>query len=72
MSETKLKYKCAFCTTPTNFEDNKVAYCIDCYCKLRNSAHQHVFAEPRPLPIAPMPLSWAHSPYWLFSFYLND
>lgn len=57
MLQAVLKHTCIFCGTPTNFEDNQKAYCIDCYCKLRNSAHTHDAPEslPKPLPISPMP-----------------
>jgi hypothetical protein len=60
----KLKYECLFCAAPTNFEDNGNAYCIDCYCKLRNSAHEHV-VNPGQVTISPQPLSKDVVPYRL-------
>lgn len=47
------EYKCIFCGKVTYFEDKGTAYCIDCYCKLRNSAHTHDL--PKNTPITPMP-----------------
>jgi hypothetical protein len=49
----KKEYKCIFCGKVTYFEDEGTAYCIDCYCKLRNSAHTHEL--PKNTPITPMP-----------------
>lgn len=54
----RLKFHCIFCSTPTNFKDNGKAYCIDCYVKIRDSAHTHKI-NPTPVdpaPITPMPL----------------
>lgn len=48
-----LKFECIFCGTPTNFKDNDNAYCIDCYVKIRDSAHTHLPVNP--WPISPMP-----------------
>jgi hypothetical protein len=50
---SKLKLECCFCNTPTNFEDLGKAYCIDCYVKLRDSAHTHPM--PSNVPLTPMP-----------------
>lgn len=49
----KLKFECEFCGTPTNFKDNNHAYCIDCYVKIRNSAHTHLPVNP--WPVTPQP-----------------
>lgn len=49
----KLEFECVFCGTPTNFKDNSTAYCIDCYVKVRNSAHSHLPVNP--WPVSPMP-----------------
>lgn len=59
MSKT-LKLSCDFCGTPTNFQEKGHDYCIDCYVKIRNSAHTHKDLEAlpvRPSPINPMPLT---------------
>lgn len=48
---------CVFCGTGTNFEDKGRFFCIDCYVKLRNSAHTHDMpVNPQPLtPLSPFP-----------------
>lgn len=63
MADKILKHECAFCGTPTNFVDNEVAYCIDCYAKLRNSAHVHLQPQISPIPnINPLPSPWNNPP----------
>ena len=44
-------HDCVFCGEYTNFQDKGNYYCIDCYVKLRNSAHTH------DLPVNPQPLT---------------
>lgn len=53
MAKPKLKYECEFDGVPTNFKDNGHTYCIDCYVKIRNSAHTHLPVNP--WPVTPMP-----------------
>lgn len=52
-----LDFNCIFCGRGTNFKDNDKAYCIDCYCKLRETAHTHEGETglPKPLKISPQP-----------------
>jgi hypothetical protein len=47
--------KCRFCHAETWFVDADEPYCIDCYCKLRNSAHTHQVVNPQPVVINPLP-----------------
>lgn len=61
----KLKYECSFCGESTNFKDDDRAYCIDCYAKLRDSAHTHQIVNPLPVTITPMPQV---NPYREFPF----
>lgn len=49
----KLKYNCIFCDKLTNFKDGGNAYCVDCYVKIRNSAHTHLPVNP--WPVTPLP-----------------
>lgn len=64
----KSEYKCIFCGTITYFEDEGKAYCIDCYCKIRNSAHTHEL--PKNTPINPLPTvgRFRDDPYGPLSF----
>ena len=53
IQQAETKMKCIFCGNTTYFADKSKAYCVDCYCKLRNSAHTHDL--PKNTPISPMP-----------------
>ncbi len=58
---SKLKFECGFCGEPTNFKDNKMAYCVGCYVKIRNSAHTHLPVNP--MPINPLPTTTDPNPF---------
>ena len=49
MAKKNLKFECEFDGVATNFKDNGHAYCIDCYVKIRNSAHTHLPVNPWPI-----------------------
>lgn len=56
MVQVDPKHYCVFCGEQTGFEDKGKYYCIDCYVKLRNSAHTHT------LPVNPEPIT---PQYWI-------
>lgn len=60
-TKADLPYSCIFCATATGFKDGDKAYCIDCYVKLRDSAHIHIGDG---LPIKPNPINPNPIPYW--------
>lgn len=72
---------CVFCEATTRFKEKGKAYCIDCYVKLRNSAHYHEIKDGE-VQIEPKPLDKINLPYippnlyppvpWKNPYYIGD
>lgn len=63
---TELKYTCAFCGTPTDYQEDHKALCVDCFVKVKGQS-QPVIVLSLPTTITPKTLP----PYvpWTSPFY---